>query len=488
MRENCVEDVFRKLESCAFSYKTELEMRQLVAGEGWRIVFEAIDGVAEVKVNGAAVGTADNAFRRWEWAVGHVLKEGSNIVEVNFASWRSVLHARRAHDYQEWNDPVGGISRIRTPQFKAGWDWGVRLLTSGILGNVKMEKDRVKITRVEVKQDHARFEECGVVRVGIVVEVKCSVGCAGRSKEVLGGGGKGRFLAGGGVGCVARVDGGGAVMREVLGTCGWERGGEGDAKGETAVLKFKGEVDVQGAKLWWPNGYGEQCLYKVRVEVVGQAGVVMDERVETVGLRTVEVRRRRDGSGGMEKYWGTGVEKEEGEKEKEEESFMFVVNGRPIFAKGANFIPAQALLSDCSFEDYVQLTGAAIRAGFNMLRVWGGGTYEADMFFDLCDERGLLVWHDFMFSCSLYPGGKDFLQSCRKEAEFQVARLRNRPCMALWCGAFLVFLLGAMAFLNGAVCAPVCRVTSDRLSLVGLCGGFSFLQVIMSLNRRAQIL
>ncbi len=172
------------------------------------------------------------------------------------------------------------------------------------------------------------------------------------------------------------------------------------------------ELRVEQPQLWWPNGLGAQPLYDLEVELLDDERV-LDQWRQRTGLRTVVLDRHSD-------EWG--------------ESFQFVVNGVPVFAKGANWIPAHSFVSELTRADYANLLTAAAEANMNMLRVWGGGIYELDEFYDLCDELGLMVWQDFMFACSLYPGDEPFLSLVEQEAAYQVPRLANRACLALWCG------------------------------------------------------
>jgi beta-mannosidase len=177
--------------------------------------------------------------------------------------------------------------------------------------------------------------------------------------------------------------------------------------------------EILNPVLWWPAGQGAQPLYEVSVRLGAEPPLV-----KRIGLRTVRLERKRD-------RWG--------------ESFRFVVNGRPVFAKGASWVPAHCLVGGLAQADYEPLLRAAVAANMNMVRVWGGGVYEHDCFYDLCDELGLLVWHDFMFACTLYPGDRAFRESVRAEAEYQVRRLRHRACLALWCGNNELELLNGQA-------------------------------------------
>lgn len=174
-----------------------------------------------------------------------------------------------------------------------------------------------------------------------------------------------------------------------------------------------GTCHLENPDLWWPNGHGKQPLYELTIHLI-RHGVVIDTRHQRIGLRTVTLDRHAD-------QWG--------------ESFQFVINGRAIFAKGANWIPPHSFLPAATPNTYDHLITSAVSANMNMLRIWGGGVYETEQFYNLCDEKGLLVWQDFMFACALYPGDAPFLRSVEEEAKYQVRRLEGHPCLALWCGS-----------------------------------------------------
>ncbi len=184
--------------------------------------------------------------------------------------------------------------------------------------------------------------------------------------------------------------------------------------GASVVASGSGpKIAVPNPRLWWPRGQGAQPLYTLDVEVVGSGGATIGRWSRRIGLRTIALAKRRD-------RWG--------------ESFQFEVNGRPVFAKGANWIPANCFVARLGRADYARDLEAAAAAHMNMIRVWGGGIYEDEAFYDLCDELGLMVWQDFMFACTLYPADPAFVASSRIEAEQQIRRLRHRACLALWCG------------------------------------------------------
>lgn len=184
-----------------------------------------------------------------------------------------------------------------------------------------------------------------------------------------------------------------------------------DQSNTTSVLT----TSISNPKLWWPNGHGPQSLYKARTTLYDINGRVLDTRIDQFGVRKIKLIQRPlcDEPG---------------------ETFMFNVNGQDIFSQGCNWIPADNLLPRISRSRYFAWIKLAQRCNMNMIRVWGGGIYETDDFYDACDEMGLLVWQDYAFACGDYPIHDEFLANVRKEAEYQTCRLRNRACLALLCG------------------------------------------------------
>ena len=167
-------------------------------------------------------------------------------------------------------------------------------------------------------------------------------------------------------------------------------------------------IVINSPDLWWPVGHGQQSLYEFQIGLRTQG--CQHKLTKRAGLRDFKVQQKEDERG---------------------TSFTFIVNGKPIFSKGANWIPADSFTTRLKKEDYRRLLVSAVKANMNTLRVWGGGIYEPDEFYDLCDEMGILVWQDFMFACSLYPGNKGFLDSVEKEARYQVDRLKDHPSIIL---------------------------------------------------------
>ena len=328
------------------------------------LVAEGLDTLAVLRLNGREIARTESMFQGWRWPLKELLKKGRNELTITFASPLDYIRARKKPDhFPEWNDPVGGCSLIRKEQCSFGWDWGPRLVSSGIWLPIFLQGwDANRIESVHVRQDH----EGGRVRLKIA-PITSRAGATWRTRLSL----RGKLVA------------------------------EGNL-----------ELLVRQPELWWPNGHGDQPLYDLSVELI-QDDRVIDTWKKRIGLRTIVLDRHRDAAG---------------------ESFQFVVNGRAIFAKGANWIPAHSFITEASRALYDNLLTSAAQAHMNMIRVWGGGVYEKEEFYDLCDEKGLLVWQDFMFACAQYPGDAAFLKRVREEAEHQVRRLSWRTCLALWCG------------------------------------------------------
>jgi len=180
---------------------------------------------------------------------------------------------------------------------------------------------------------------------------------------------------------------------------------------EPGLNRFQVPIRIPDPQLWWPNGLGEAHLYTA--EATLRASRRTDTLTTRFGLRTIELVTEPDSLG---------------------ESFFFRVNGLPVFMKGANIIPLDHFSPRVSEEDYQEIFRDVVGANMNMLRVWGGGIYEEDIFYDLADEHGILIWQDFMFANGMYPGDSLFLANVQAEATHQVRRLRGHPSLALWCG------------------------------------------------------
>lgn len=341
-----------------------------------------LDTLATISLNGSDVGQTDNMFRIWEYDVRPLLKPGDNEIAIRFESALRVgqekLNARYIHNWSTDTHKLPGGNYVRKAQCHFGWDWGPRLVTCGIWREIELVAYNTgRLADVHVLQDHSKTG---------AVQLNCRVAVERLSTEALN-----------------------AECRLIFAGKEIER--------QTVVIAGESaEVNmvVNDPQLWWPNGLGEQPLYTLAVTLSDEAGAQLDSKQLTIGLRTLKLVRQAD-------EWG--------------ETFKFACNGRPFFAKGANWIPADSFVTRLSEGHYAQLLQAAADVHMNMLRVWGGGIYESSIFYELCDQLGICVWQDFMFSCATYPTYDEaYMKNVEEEAIDNIRRLRHHASMALWCG------------------------------------------------------
>lgn len=354
------------------------------------LVFDGLDTYATVFVNDRPVLEADNMFRTWRVDARPSLKVGSNTLRVVFRSpINEILPRMKTLGYElpASNDQGEKTSpHTRKAPYQYGWDWGPRFVTSGVWKPVRLEAwDDARLVDLHVVQNQLSKD---AAQLTAEVEVESS-GASDAEVEVY-------------VDADTRI-----TARQTV-------------KLSAGSNRYALKLTIPNPQLWWPNGLGAQKLYTLRAQLFFPRGsrnpdilVGVDQAEARIGLRTLELRQQPDTDG---------------------KSFTFVVNGAPVFAKGANWVPADAFPERVTRERYRQLIQSARDSNMNMLRVWGGGYYESDDFYELCDELGIMVWQDFMFACSMYPGDENFLASVRAEAEDNVRRLRNHPSVVIWVG------------------------------------------------------
>lgn len=349
--------------------------RSLLQMDKVMLVCEGLDTIAEIAVNGKLIGSTQNAFVKWEFDAKGFLKAGENEISVLFKSTfpygQEKCKNRTVFSQNEIRQYV------RKSQCNYGWDWGPKCITAGIWRPIKVVAfNEARIDDLFIRQEHGN----GVVSLNIQGEV-------------------------------SRVS-----LSQLKCKVKTSLNGEGIEE-QTVDLKdnfFSCSVQINNPKLWWPNGMGSQPLYTVEAVLFSDRDPVLSTISRKVGLRTVKLDRHKD-------EWG--------------ESFQFLVNGVPFFAKGANWIPADTFVTTITPDHYKYLLQSAVDANYNMIRVWGGGIYEEDHFYELCDQSGITVWQDFMYACSYYPSyDTEFMENVRVETIGNVKRLRNHACMALWCG------------------------------------------------------
>lgn len=385
--------------------------------------FEGLDTIADVYLNGTCIGHAINMHRIWEFDVKDVLREGDNELRVVFRSpLKYIAKAYKTYGNIGNDDTYEGFMHLRKAHYMFGWDWGAHLPDAGIFRPVWLCKENGgRLESVYVRQHH----EAGRCRLGFEAKWRltgCQAGSeSGADGDVAGGfGTPGISGASGTSGASGSLAGAvpGAAMPGSLCSAGENVRVEVTVTapdGEIMPVTLeggRGEIIVEQPKLWWVNGLGEQPLYTVKA-VLMQNGRELDCWEKRVGLRTMSVRREKDEFG---------------------ESFAHEINGVPFFAMGGDYIPEEHLLGQRSKEKTRQLLMDCRAANFNVIRVWGGGFYPDDWFFDICDELGLAVWQDFMFACSVYELTEDFEANIRQEFIDNIRRLRHHPSLALWCG------------------------------------------------------
>jgi beta-mannosidase len=373
------------------------------------LVFEGIDTVATILLNGKRVGASVNMFRRVVCDLRGALRPGKNDLRVVLAS-PTAYASREAERAPKGMIPANDFvwqtgerratyrTGIRKVQCHFGWDWGTYLATSGIWQPARLECDDLpRIASIEVGQRHAG-------PVGAPTRVELDIVVRLESPKAMDGSVVASLMGG----PMPKED---RRERAVVATSVPVRFKAGESVARLRLV-------AQRPYLWWPAGEGQQYLYFLSVHAADADGNPGHDELRKLGLRTVEVV----------------TEPDQAPDGKPGSTFHFRVNGRPIYAKGANWIPADQFAERCTREVHRHVLASMVEANMNMVRVWGGGWYEHDSFYDACDEFGLLVWQDFMMACALYPDTPSFLRELEAEARHQVRRLSHRPCIALWCG------------------------------------------------------
>ncbi|MEV6981099.1 glycoside hydrolase family 2 protein [Sphaerisporangium sp. NPDC051017] len=413
----------RWIEERDWWYRTRFDgPSELAADERVRLVFHGLDTVADVWLNGRHVGGHENMFRPADFDVTAVLQPVNEILVrfrpplagldvppqatalfTRLAAVLAAMSGRRSKDAAPQANTGGGtfISEMlplatlrRKAAFSWGWDFGPRAPSIGIWRPVELRRERIAtITGHHIRTE--AIEPDGTALVTVLVEVEDFSPTPSLQASV-------------------------SLVSP--------RGARHDVSLPVVDGRARGLLRIADAELWWSHDLGEPSLYDVTVVLVA-GGVEVDALSDRVGIRRIELDRSDDPEGGRR--------------------FGFVLNGVPIFARGAAWLPADMLVGSVSAERHRELVGLARDGGMNMLRIWGGGIYEHDAFYSACDELGVLIWHDFMFACVDYPSADPKLAAeVAAEAEYQVRRLRNRASMALWAGNNEVHVLHGYAYQN----------------------------------------
>ncbi len=348
------------------------------------LVFDGLDAAAEVYLNDAHVLSANNMFRIWRVPVKDHLHAGKNVLRVEFPSPIKAAEKVAATDPWQAKTHTEPKTYIRKAAYEYGWDWGPRFVTTGIWRPVRLEGwDKMRIADFAIRQRDVSKE---VAHLDAQVEIESTSDVQAR------------------------------VLVDYLGT-GRPLGSKPpyvvvNATIHRGLNKIDVPVEIANPDLWFPAGYGKQARYDFTARL-GAAGQIAEERKLTIGLRSVVLDRHPD-------HWGR--------------SFQFLVNGIPVFGKGADVIPFDSFPNRVTTADYRRILESARDANMNMIRHWGGGYYETDEFYSICDELGIMVWQDLMFGNDWQPGTYAFKLNIEAEAEDQVRRLRNHPSIVIWSG------------------------------------------------------
>ncbi len=357
--------------------------QELLDQESIELCFDGLDTYATVFFNGDTVLSAKNMHRRWRIDIKRLIRRGNNELIVHFKNvfdtdmpkYEAAPYRLMSYDNNDQAD-IKLNMYARKAGFTYGWDWGPRLITSGIWRPVFLDAwtgPRISSTRIDLNtltQDVAEIEVVLDVTSGVATHAELTV----------------------------TIDKTGKTQRfsQTL------------AKGEQ---QLRLPLTIDNPELWWTHDLGDQPLYTFDVVLKTNTSTISSSA--RTGLRTVEIRREKD-------EWGRSME--------------VVLNGIPVFMKGANYIPQDNFLPTVTEARFRELIGNATDVGMNMLRVWGGGIYQEDIFYDICDEEGLLIWQDYMFACAMYPDDEAFLENVKAEVLDNTERLYNHPSIALWCG------------------------------------------------------
>lgn len=342
---------------------------------------EGLDTLTEIKINGQLIAKTNNMHRSYEFDIKDVLREGSNNIHIIFFSPTRYIERKQKETplMKRINDIVmAGFYYLRKAHCMFGWDWGPKLPDSGIWKNIYLKFfDDARLDDIYINQEH----QAEKVKLDIRIDFDIWKDCGEFNVEVS----------------VTSPDDRKISKKQKI-----------DSSSSDCTVA----IEINNPELWWPEGYGKQPIYIISVNLK-KRNKILDSREIKTGLRTLIIKQKND-------EWG--------------KSFEFEINGVSIFARGADYIIEDSLMSRYSRKRTENLIKDCVKAHFNCIRVWGGGIYPHNDFFDLCDKYGIIVWQDFMFACSIYPTDREFIENIKQELADNIKRIRNHPSLGLWCG------------------------------------------------------
>lgn len=369
------EEVLREAEF-DYEYKKEFFIsKELLNEDQLLLCCEGLDSLCKIEINGKVVAETNNMHRSYEFDIKGFLKVGENEIHITFYSPTKYIEKRFKEQYIWGANAMDGFPYLRKSHHMFGWDWGPRVPDMGIWRNIYIKPGSItKLEDIYVTQEHRDNE------VELDLKIR-HLKLRNNNLEIA----------------VKLTSPSGEIFEKIQ---------------KIKNLESNIKLNISNPQLWWPNGYGQHPLYNLQVKLLNENNVI-DKKEFKIGLRIVTVRREKD-------QWG--------------ESFEININGISIFAMGADYIPEDNILARCSKERTEKLIKDCIEANMNCIRVWGGGYYPEDYFYDLCDEYGLLVWQDFMFACADYELSKEFEENISAELKDNIKRIRHHASLALYTG------------------------------------------------------
>ena len=383
MNEYQTRELFRN----DYCFEREFELsKDFLSNEYLELICEGLDTLAEIFINDTHVTDTNNMHRTWRIPAKEYLKAGGNTIRIIF---RSTLQYMENYSYAPEKEihytscgAMTGNQVIRKAHSMFGWDWGPQLPDAGIWRDIYL------IGYCGSRIDDIFVHQVHHAAASVTLQTKISL-----TEETLTDNQRSLLL-------LLTDKEANAVIDEQTITL-------------TGDSSYECSLEVPDAKLWYPNGYGSQPLYELTIRLLDADAFILEEHQKTIGLRTLTVSREAD-------QWGR--------------EFAFVVNGIKIFTMGGNYIPEDCVYSNITIERQEYLLTCMKRAHFNCVRIWGGGYYPSDAFYELCDRLGLIVWQDLMYACNVYDVTEEFAENCRQEAIDNLKRLRHHASLGLICG------------------------------------------------------
>ena len=368
------EELWRWIGETSWKIAGTFAVPELDRNKKYTLEIDSLDTCADIYINGEKAGTSDNMFLKFRKNITRFLRSGENSIEIVFSPVPSVAQAREDRYFVKhpWNriNAYPHMQHVRKVQCHSGWDWGITLMVCGIYGEARI-----------VESEDASL-------LDVLIRQKVAENTAYLQAEL-------EFESASSVSLPVEITFDDKTLSRELAV-------------PPGKSTFRFDFEVENPELWYPAEYGPQKLYDLTISATGRT------LRKKIGFRSVELVREKDGEDTV--------------------SFYFKINGIPIPAKGADWIPCDAIPGKITRRRFEDLLFSARFANMNMIRVWGGGMYEPDAFYDLCDELGIMVWQDCMFACLRYPANDEFLDSVEKEIAYQVKRLSSHASIVSWCG------------------------------------------------------